>query len=249
VNSEAFRRLQEEYEALQRLPGFMDLEMMMLFEHLAEVMPSEDPVLEIGVYCGRSLGGLACSFPQSRIVGVDPFYENYAESPAFEDEAAFLSRTSNQLSAEARKRRFWDVVRFLDREFSLNTEARVELREITQEAFLEQHNESEQFQLVHIDGEHTFSAVSECLDALQSLLRPNAWVVVDDLLNPGFPDISDAVHSHAAYRKQLHPVFYGFNKAVYLFSPSSLGLVDAAVTELKRLYEVPGYTTRTMHDG
>lgn len=242
--------LKSYFSIIESIPGFFTYDMLLLFNSLNEMRPSEKPILEIGVFCGKSLAGLAIAFPNNKITGIDPFYPNFLESPAFEDEAIYLSKASNNLSPEERKDIFWKKMKELEKiipNFSANE--RITITEITQNEFISINDQSNKFQLIHIDGEHTYQAIIDCLDALPSLLAENAWIIVDDILNPGFPDISEAMHSHSSYRKIIWPIFYGFNKGVYLFNPTNPSVISKSQKTLITLYSRPEYAYRILFDG
>ncbi len=238
------------FPLIHLLPGFLTADMLELFTSMREMIPSGNPVLEIGVFCGSSLAGLACAFPHVGIVGVDPFYQDFGLSPAFPEEAEFLTMASNSMSAEKRKENLWAVLRALDKQHAgLASAKRVELVESTQTEYLQRIRGQKRFQLIHIDGEHTYQALKDCLDALVHVLDPCSWIVVDDLLNAGFPDISEAVHVHSGYRTDFWPVFYGFNKGVFLYRPKSSDYLVSIKSQFKMLYDDPNYVLREMHDG
>jgi hypothetical protein len=241
--------LQPTFEILKQLHGFLSLDAFSLFCNIASVSQQAGvPVLEIGVYCGRSLAALACAFDTVPIVGVDPFYESFHNSPAYDDEADYLEFSSSELSPEQRKNEFWKVVGHLEERLNTNFRSRISLREVTQDDYFQQDLGRVKFQALHIDGEHTFSAVKACLDVLNELLMPNSWLIVDDVLNSGFPDISEAVHTHVGHRTDFWPVFFAFNKGVYMFRPESHECLATVKTELAARYTSPRYVVRRLHD-
>jgi predicted O-methyltransferase YrrM len=242
--------VQRYFPLIHRLPGFLTADMLQLFSFMAQMIPSGNPVLEIGVFCGSSLAGLACAFPDAGIVGVDPFFQDFGSSPAFPEEAEFLTLASNFMSPEKRKENLWAVLRALDEQHAgLSSVKRVRLVESTQTEYLQGFLGRERFQLIHIDGEHTYQAIKDCLDALVLVLDPCSWIVVDDLLNAGFPDISEAVHQHPSYRTEFWPAFYGFNKGVFLYRPRSADYLASIKFQFKTLYAGSDYVLREMHDG
>jgi len=250
MKKEVYSHLEQYYSEINNLPGFMDFDMLNLFYNLQNINPSIDPVVEIGVFCGRSLAGLACAFYEARIIGVDPFFDDFGNSPAFADEADYLTTASQYLSPSERKSKLIETLKKIDAQFpDINLDKRVRLIEKTQEDFFSQHIGEQFFQLVHIDGEHTFKAIKDCLDRISEFLSNDAWIIVDDILNSGFPDISEAVHTHPDYRKRFWPVFYGFNKGVYIFNPRSLEYISQVKVDLLKKYEGSQFTVRHMHDG
>jgi len=240
--------IESDFAVLSQLNGFLDLEAFRLFFHLAKFREPEIPILEIGVYCGRSLAGLACAFDDVPLVGVDPFYAEFHDSPAFEDEANFLIQASGNLSPGERKKEFWRVVNVLEKKHVTAFRSRIRLKEVTQDEFFKSELGKLKYQLCHVDGEHTFSAVKDCLDVLDELLVRRAWLIIDDLFNPGFPDISEAVHTHKGHRKTFWPVFFGFNKGVYLYRPEPDDFLAAVKAHLAKCYSSAPYAVRLMHD-
>ena len=115
----------ENVEIISQLPGFLDIEAYNLFYLLGKINVSYKNILEIGVFCGRSLAALGCIFPAARIIGVDPFYENFRKSPAYKDEANYLSNASNKQKPEERINNLWKIISLLDKRisrlFSLNS--------------------------------------------------------------------------------------------------------------------------------
>lgn len=235
--------VQSDFDIISRLRGFLTLDGFGLFCNLRQLsyMPGK-PVLEIGVFCGRSLAGLACAFEQVEVVGVDPFYEDFNNSPALEGEAEYLALAAKNMSAEERISVFWKIVDSITRKKANNLRTRIRLLRTTQDEFFRQRLGEERYQLVHVDGEHTYEAVNSCLDMLDNLLVPGAWLVIDDLLNWGFPDISRAVHTHRGFRRAFWPVFYGFNKGVFMVKPDCRARVSTAK---ERIYAA--YSSRPEH--
>jgi hypothetical protein len=94
-----------EFEKFMSLPGFLSVNAFRLFSCLNRFLANEKelqslPVLEIGIYCGRSLVALSYLFKTVKVVGMDPFYESFFDSPAFPEEAQYLaSRSLNSLSS------------------------------------------------------------------------------------------------------------------------------------------------------
>jgi hypothetical protein len=246
IDEESIKR---DYRVLSQLCGFLDLEALELFHFLANVLQNpEIPVLEIGVFCGRSLAGLACAFDKVPIVGVDPFFEDFYHSPAYEDEAKFLSWASNSMSPAQRKDHFWQVIDQLGSTRHDELKSRITLKQVTQESFLNSELGKSKFQACHLDGEHTFAGVRSLVDVFDELLVPNSWVIVDDLFNAGFPEISEAIHTHEGHRKSFWPVVFGFNKGVYLFRPDPPELLGEVKAELARAYSSSFYSVRFMRD-
>lgn len=240
--------LQRNFEIIRRLPGFMERDAYLLFRRLREVSFQPGvPVLEVGVFCGRSLTAIASTFPEVRTVGVDPFFADFSTSVQFDDEAGILKSKSGGQSPKQRLAAIDAVLHDLD---SINGTAiakSVEIRKETEADFLMQNRQ--RFQLIHIDAEHTFAAVRASLDHLPQTLTENGWLVLDDFLHPGYPDISEAVHTHPAFRRSLWPVVYGANKGVFLWSPQGQGAAPGLRRRIAENYRSAGAIVREMHDG
>lgn len=235
------------FAVIANLNGFLDAPAYGLFAALRDLHADPvAPVLEIGVFCGRSLAAIASLYPGRPAIGVDPFFADFANSPSFDDEAEILTSKAGAASPDERQRLFWAAVAQLD---ALNGSARrstIALHKVTEAEFTNYNDQ--RFQLMHIDGEHTYQAVRFSLDHLDSTLMPGGWLVVDDFLHPGFPGISEAVHTHPRFRHDLIPVAYGFNKAVFLWRPAP-GLADTMKSALITRYQSAEYVIREMHDG
>ena len=239
-----------DFKIISRLAGCMNHEAYLLFRNLYRVKHLEKlPVLEIGVFCGKSLLCLASSFPDIPVTGVDPFCESFY-SGAFEDEAEHLTRLSDNVPPQERIKRLYDIVDLLDKKNKTNLINLVKLELKTQEEFLATYDKKIKFQAVHLDGEHTYSAIKDAIDYFDDILIEGAWIIFDDFTNPGFPSIPEAVHCHKDYKKTFFPVFYGFNKAVFLYKPDSMNYLNGIIDRLYLLYEKykTRYIIRRMHD-
>lgn len=239
-------RLRQNFEVISRLRGFMELDAyLLLAEVRALAAPSPAPVLEVGVFCGRSLAALATLWPDRRTIGVDPFFPEFAGTPAFDDEAAILAAKAGATTPEQRIAAITAVLADLDRVNGTSLARNVELVRDTEEAFLLRN--TERFQLIHVDAEHTYAAVRRSLDHLTRTLLPGGFLVVDDFLHQGFPDISEAVHTHALFRAGLWPIAYGGNKGVFVLGDEAVAQAHRAA--LARRFTQLGAAVRLMHDG
>lgn len=237
-----------EFAFISSLPGFLSRDAYDLLCKLSPACSEKAPaVLELGVFCGRSLLALGFAFGNvSQVIGVDPFYENFKNSPALEGEGEFLDQASFALTR-------YERIALLDRalkgseEFRPGLSARLILRQMTQCSFFETKKDSERFDVVHVDREHTFGAVYEFLEQADRTLNYNSLVIIDDFLNPGFPGISEAVHTHSTYKKELFSVLYGFNKAVFVYRPQSRE-TSVLSDRLAAAYRADGKLVRPLGD-
>ena len=236
------------YEIIAQLPGFLDFEAYKLFYLLQEINLRYRNILEIGVFCGRSLAALASVFPTAKFIGVDPFYENFRKSPAYKDEANYLSNASNKQKPEERINNLWKIISLLDKRNRTELLKNISLAKTTQDEFFNTCKKTK-FQLCHVDGEHTFRAIEKFLNILPSFFSRGSIIIIDDFLNPGFPDISEAVHTHPCYKKSLFPFVYAFNKAVFIYKPNT-GRTIASIRRLLTLkYSETNYIVRRLYDG
>jgi len=213
--------LEREFDFISKLPGFLDIDAYGLFRKLGKLYQKKSSdILEVGIFCGKSYLALAIAFKNtSKAVGVDPFYENFKDSPALEDEGAYLEKASRYLT---RKERLDLLNTVLNSSNYIRPDlpGKFEVKEMTQEEYLKSKPKTEKFDVVHIDGEHTYKAVYDFLNYAGEVLNPATIVVIDDFMNPGFPGIAEAVHTHRSYKKQIFPIIYAFNKAVFLYRPN-----------------------------
>lgn len=78
--------------------------------------------------------------------------------------------------------------------------------------FLSQHRRS--MRLIHIDGDHSGPGISNDLNVCADMLSLFGVMIVDDFLNPRFPQISEAVFGFLADRRRDFSMFAcGANKA------------------------------------
>jgi len=221
----------DEWEIITKLPGHIGANAFRLFKVLSEILDKKDgTALEIGVFCGRSLLALSYAFPESKIVGIDPFYENLSNSPS--DDKQEGDRLKNKSGQQTREQR---IDNFNKISSINNRNKKIELKFLTQKQFLDG-KIMEKFLLVHIDGEHTFKAVVDFLDEAEKVLKENALIIVDDFFNAGYPGISEAVYTHKNYKKTIFPIFYGFNKAVFIYKPSTRENVEILINKLISKY-------------
>lgn len=239
--------MRRDFALISGLRGFFERDAFLLFKILREVnfQPGQ-PVLEIGVFCGRSLAAIASLYPEVTVHGVDPFYADFAVSPAFSDEAELLSDKSAGQAPEERIAAIGAVLDSLDGQNGTSLARSVRLHRQTEAEFYA--TGPARFQFIHIDADHSFAAVTATLDNLPKTLLPGGWLVLDDFLNPGFPDISEAVHAHRLFRAGLWPVVYAANKAVFLFSESEAAARALRVAIAARFVNA-GASVRLMHDG
>src|SRR3989339_133226 len=103
---------------IKKLNGFLNIEEMNLFANLINAQPqNNNPILEIGVFCGRSLTAMAC-VSNLKTVGVDPFFEDFNNKYAVKDEAIYLARKTGQTTAQERIKKIYNSLKILDKKIS-----------------------------------------------------------------------------------------------------------------------------------
>lgn len=228
------------YKKILDIRGFFSFPVFKLFSHIEEVSSRNPenknlPVLEIGVYCGMSLLGLGLIFKNRKIIGIDPFFESF-EGSTFDEEAKFLEHKANYIDGKGR------LDNLLKKIESLKMSDRMQVKKMTQETFLED-NKLEKYQLIYIDGEHTYKSVASFLDKIDYLLPTNGFLVFDDFFNAVFPGVTEATHTHACYKKSLFPVCYAFNKGVFIYKPTE-EYFATVMEETKQYIEKNGLKSR-----
>jgi len=241
--------LRQRYKTLLQLAGFLQEDAFRLFCLMGRLSSTPAaPVLEVGVFCGRSLAALALAFPDAEAVGVDPMFEELDNEYALEGEGEYLAQAAGHASPERRLAVLSEVLKALETDGETGIASRIRIERITQTQFLGSPAADRANQLVHLDGEHTYAAVKEALDHLPRLLLPGGWLVMDDFSNPGFPEISEAIHRHIHFRDELLPVVYGFNKGVFLWRATATHLSDV-LENMDGAWRTTNYLVRRMTDG
>lgn len=207
-----------DFQKIQDIPGFLSQNAFHLFSTLSEITNcntklTNQNVLEVGVYCGRSLLALGLLNRRNKVVGVDPFYNSFYNSPAYPEEAKYMADKSLNTDANTRI----DILK--SKISALSLENTVELRIETQESFIE-HAKSGKYKLAYVDGEHSYKSISFFLNNMDKLLVKDSLLVIDDILSAGYPGISEALHRHKSFKKTLIPICYAFNKGVFIYKPT-----------------------------
>src|SRR3989339_844737 len=184
------QKLQNDFEEIKKLNGFLNIEEMNLFANL-------------------------------KTVGVDPFFEDFNNKYAVKDEAIYLARKTGQTTAQERIKKIYNSLKILDKKNKTNLKNLVKLEIKLQDEFIKNRNKEEKYQLIHIDGEHSYGAVKDIIDEFDNLLVPSSIIIIDDFLNYSHPGIAEATYSHPNYKKTIFPILYGFNKGVFMFKPKS----------------------------
>lgn len=95
----------------------------------------------------------------------------------------------------------------------------------------------QEFDLIHIDGEHSEKAVLNDLEFATNNLSPKGIVVIDDIWHPLFPGIISAALSFV-YQEKLAPFLITRNK-MYLCNPSEYNYHHNRAKNLVDLHKIP----------
>lgn len=132
------------------------------------------PVAEIGPFEGRFFIGLALALaPGERALGIDLF--NWPDAAVIDRLAANCARHGIAESqrvlwtADSRDMRPAELLAKLD---------------------------GQRARLIHIDGEHSRSALTKDLELATAALQPGGLLVLDDMLHPGYPTLVVAVQEY-----------------------------------------------------
>ncbi len=236
------------FAILSGLDGFLSEDALFLFFAFDKIVNTKGKdILEIGVFCGKSYLGLAAAFPEAkRIVGVDPFYEDFKISPALEGEGAYLANISHTSTPNERIEKIHIVSEILDNEANIKVSKRLTIEKTTQDTYFRDHKKAK-FAICHVDGEHTHEAVTSLLNKLPSFMEDNGLVVIDDILNIGFPGIAEAIFTHRNYKKTFFPVIYAFNKGIFIYKSSEKRRLEI-IHDLTKIFSGNTYTVRRLHD-
>lgn len=219
-----------EFKKIQDIPGFLSQNAFHLFSVLSEITDhntklTNQKVLEIGVYCGRSLLALGLLYRRNKVVGVDPFYNSFYNSPAYPEEAKYMADKSLNTNANTRI----DILKSKINDLSL--ENTVELRIETQERFIKDAKLGK-YKLAYVDGEHSYKSINFFLNNMDKLLVKDSLLVIDDILSAGYPGISEALHRHKSFKKTIIPICYAFNKGVFIYKPT-IKNINYAINKIK----------------
>jgi hypothetical protein len=82
-----------------------------------------------------------------------------------------------------------------------------------------QNEHSRQMRLVHVDGDHSAAGISNDIQIGHKMLHPHGVMVIDDFMNPRFPQITEVVMEYLhANAHDLTMVASGANKAFLVSS-------------------------------
>lgn len=177
------------------VPGFTIPESLGIWDCLLRFQIEKErpgPLLEIGVYYGKSAALLALhSRDQEQLVLVDP--SEPAES-ALNLLHSIKPDGVHLLKNQSADRAVWNLVGTYSRTF----------------------------RWIHVDGDHKGETVYNDLLLANELLSPTGIICVDDFMNPRYPQLTYTVCTFVElFRSELRMFLCGFNKA-YLVRPRSL---------------------------
>ena len=146
-------------------------------------------VLEVGVYRGAWIFSLARNVPQiGQLVGIDPFPGEFRN---------FRHQLPQRTAAMGLSDRF---THFDSWEDMAMVEAGPDGRR--------------QFDVIHVDGDHSFDGAALDLSHVDSWLRPGGVVIVDDFYNHYYPGVAAA--TYAFIEKANYVMFMLTKNKVYL---------------------------------
>jgi predicted O-methyltransferase YrrM len=177
------------------VPGFTIPESLGIWDCLLRFQLRKErsaPLLEIGVYYGKSAALLALhSRADEQLVLVDP--SEPAES-ALKMLLSIKPDGIRLLKNQSADRAVWNLV---------GTHSRT-------------------FRWIHVDGDHKSETVYNDLLLAKELLLPTGIICVDDFMNPRYPQLTYTVCTFLQlFPSELQMFLCGFNKA-YLVRPHSL---------------------------
>jgi hypothetical protein len=135
----------------------------------------------------------------------------------------------------------------IDSETQSQVSDKIQLIRTTQDEYLAKKKQSTKHAICHVDGEHTFEAVVKLLDALPNLMKQDGLIIIDDILNLGYPGIAEAVYTHPNFKKSFFPIIYAFNKGVFIYGTSEKSR-QSLIHTLNNQLKNKSYTIRKLHD-
>lgn len=236
-----------EFYLIEKINGFFSPDDYLLFRYLNQVYGSNvKKGLEIGVFCGKSLLGLACAFESAQFVGVDPFFEDFFNPSAFKDEDKILSTVCNNLTPKERISGIFSIGKQIDERFDKDVSSRITVIESTQEDFIEANQD--RFALCHLDGEHSYRSVKYFFDRIDRLMVNGSLIIVDDFFNPQFPGIAEAVYTHPSFKTSVFPLVYTSGKAAFLYNPADNTAIETLARGLQERYESDTFVVNQLED-
>lgn len=184
------RELYTEIEHLSKAGGGLAVPNRIIWNSLLAYQTSDRKItghaMEIGVWHGFGSGYvLAHLAPQERLLMID----KYMSWSVFGDTLCHFSEDAKDKTEFVRKDSRLIGHEELDGQFANGC------------------------RFIHIDGEHSYSAVLNDLELSERMLCDAGVIVVDDVLNHLCPQVTHAVFDYLKSSSELEAVFFGFNKA------------------------------------
>jgi hypothetical protein len=172
------------------IPGMCDYEKFLALYHVCRCAPEGD-IVEIGTWWGKSafvLSRLAACYRLGRLLCVDPWSD---ADLAQGDESGLVDSSSATADAQEAFEVFAmnlgpycrGDINYLRLRSAAALERYGQGRIVNSEEF-GQTEYCGQISLLHVDGNHGYSAVSADLEGWAPLVMPGGWIVIDDYLWP-----------------------------------------------------------------
>lgn len=194
-------QLERYFSAMDHMEGWFNRESAAIMSMFMDNQTSNGisgNALEIGIWEGKSAALIAAHLDASSetMILVDPFINKNRDKIIENFRAAGANTTEGTVILE---QAYSDDV--------LRDPARLE--------------KWGRYRLVHIDGGHSGSSVYNDLEIANLTLLRNGLVIVDDVFNPAYPQVTEAVYKYMHSRPYDFSIFLiGFNKA-YLCRPNA----------------------------
>jgi hypothetical protein len=194
----------EEYKQLsQNVDGFFDGESAALWDALLALQAEQyvfGDMLEIGVYKGRSALLSAMHLRED-------------EASLLIDGTPFMDEARLHLTPLLGNR-----AKYIER---MSQDVRLsDLYELS----------AKRCRWIHIDGEHTGSAVARDLSLCEPLLHDGGLLILDDFFNPMYPQLTEAAFSFLSTNSfKLKLVMVAWNKA-YICRPAAAAVLRAYIS-------------------
>jgi len=202
------------------VPGFVLPESIAIWDFFLNEQERKQvtgPLLEIGVYCGKSAIMLAMhARPEDELVLVD--FSDFVDQAAVNIHK-FKNERVRIIKAESSSSACWALVK----------------------------EQKRSFRWIHIDGDHKARTVENDLRLASRLLAENGIICVDDFFSPRYPQLTYAVNEFLLRESSKFKMFLcGFNKAYIARGPHHRELLQSLRTGLADWLDRCGFSDFTI---